>query len=81
MAPLTLLDPPTGKPLALGGGVKSAAFAADVALVEGTNVIVVRAAGADGNDAQRILTVHRVSAPVVTAPAKPAAPKAKPKPD
>ena len=81
VAPLTLLDPPTGRPLALSGGVKSAAFAADVALVEGTNVIVVRAAGADGNDAQRILTVHRVSAPVAPAPAKPPVPKAKPKPD
>jgi hypothetical protein len=56
---LKLLDPPTGKPLTLGGDTRAAAFVQDVTLSDGTNVIVVHAVGADGNDAQRILTVHR----------------------
>ena len=59
---LKLLDPPTGKALALGDSVRSVGFALEVALVEGLNVIVVRATGTDGNDALRIVSVHRTSA-------------------
>ncbi|MBI3789626.1 MAG: hypothetical protein HY275_01965 [Gemmatimonadetes bacterium] len=76
--PLPLLDPPTGKPLTLGEGVRTAAFAVDVPLVTGTNVIVVRAAGTDGNDAQRLLSVRRTGG--AASPATPSGqPATKPK--
>ena len=73
---LKLLDPPTGKALMLGTDTRAAAFAQDITLTEGTNVIVVHAVGADGNDAQRIITVHRKGA--AAAPKAPAAPRKKP---
>ncbi len=76
---LKLLDPPTGAPLTLKPDTRAAAFAQDVALVDGTNVIVVRTVGADGNDAQRIITVHRkAGARPASKPAKPAKAAKKP---
>ncbi len=65
---LKLLDPPTGRALTMGAETRAAAFVQDVALADGTNVIVVRAVGADGNDAQRILTVHRKAGATKKAP-------------
>lgn len=73
------LDPPTGKPVELGRGVRSVIVVAEAPLGPGTSVLVVRAVGADGTDAQRVLTARRSAASPKAAP-PPARTTPRPKP-